>query len=68
MIKLMDANHDGCIGWEEFEAFMMEVGGPAGWGTHMCWCVNVLGASRQGAAAWEWWGGFEAFVMEVRGP
>ncbi|KAI8462459.1 MAG: hypothetical protein J3K34DRAFT_500515 [Monoraphidium minutum] len=24
MIRLMDANHDGCIGWNEFEAFMME--------------------------------------------
>ncbi|WIA21298.1 hypothetical protein OEZ85_000531 [Tetradesmus obliquus] len=24
MIKLMDANHDGCIGWGEFEAFMMD--------------------------------------------
>lgn len=24
MIRLMDANHDGCIGWGEFEAFMRE--------------------------------------------
>lgn len=24
MIKLMDANRDGCIGWDEFESFMME--------------------------------------------
>lgn len=23
MIKLMDANRDGCISWDEFEAFMM---------------------------------------------
>lgn len=23
MIKLMDANQDGCISWDEFEAFMM---------------------------------------------
>jgi len=27
MIKLMDANKDGVIGWSEFEGFMMEVGG-----------------------------------------
>lgn len=25
MIRLMDANKDGCIGWDEFQAFMTEV-------------------------------------------